>query len=105
MARGAELQYLRQLWHGGEAQPGSDSIWFDLNRMEAELTERAMQKCSQRHICCNSLLTLLPTTSLAGTQSKNKPQIDFWKGVMDFYHPNAVKVNNAARSDYQLAGP
>lgn len=33
----------------GKERRGSDSIWFDLNRMEGKLTERAMQKC------CSSL--------------------------------------------------
>ena len=62
VARGAELQYLRQLWHGGEARSGcSDSIWFDLNRTEAELTQERgrcrnvtqRRIASQRHICCS----------------------------------------------------
>ena len=28
---GAELQYLRQLWHGGEARFGFNLVWFETN--------------------------------------------------------------------------
>ena len=31
VARGAELQYLRQLWHGGEARFGFNLVWFETN--------------------------------------------------------------------------
>ena len=31
LARGAELQYLRQLWHGGEARFGFNLVWFETN--------------------------------------------------------------------------
>ena len=72
-----------------EERRGSDSIWFDLKRMEAELTEeRAMQKCDTEENCFTEthLLQRLPTTSL----SKNRFQLDLWKGgdpLMRFLAP------------------